>query len=168
MLQPLSRLQSGTERSDQHGVIERYSTLAPSGASLDLRERANWLPAPKGRFSSTNLGDGQQFPETRSRQALGGQSQVPVAVHLVHAEPARPDGQNHMVVDARTAYTYEAITVTEASTMNLVDACIQYLASYKGDASQWLDGAKTFELVVPRDVPMLNFGRSFSKTTTPD
>ena len=63
----------------------------------------------------------------------------------------------HMEIDARSAYTYEAITVTEASTQNLVDAGIQYLASYKDDAGQWLDGAKTYELVVPRDVPMLNF-----------
>jgi hypothetical protein len=49
------------------------------------------------------------------------------------------------------------ITVTEASTKKIVDAGIQYLASYKDDAGQWLDGAKTYELVVPRDVPMLNF-----------
>jgi hypothetical protein len=63
----------------------------------------------------------------------------------------------HMEIDARTAYTYEAITVTEASTQNLVDAGIQYLASYKDDAGRWLDGRKTYELVVPRDVPMLNF-----------
>jgi hypothetical protein len=65
--------------------------------------------------------------------------------------------KSHMEIDARTAYTYEAITVTEASTQNLVDAGIQYLAAYKDDAGQWLDGAKTYELVVPKDVPMLNF-----------
>jgi hypothetical protein len=41
--------------------------------------------------------------------------------------------------------------------MNLVDAGIQYLAAYKDDAGRWLDGAKTYELVVPKDVPMLNF-----------
>jgi hypothetical protein len=39
-----------------------------------------------------DLGDGQQLPEARSRQALGGRSEVPVAVHPLHAEPARPDG----------------------------------------------------------------------------
>jgi hypothetical protein len=65
--------------------------------------------------------------------------------------------KSHMEIDARTAYTYEAITVTEASTQNLVDAGIQYLASYKDDAGKWLDGAKAYELVVPKDVPMLNF-----------
>jgi hypothetical protein len=41
--------------------------------------------------------------------------------------------------------------------MNLVDAGIQYLAAYKDDAGRWLDGAKAYELVVPKDVPMLNF-----------
>lgn len=63
----------------------------------------------------------------------------------------------HMELDARAAYTYEAITVTEAATKTLVDAGIQYLAAYKDDAGQWLDGAKGYELVVPPDVPMLNF-----------
>ena len=47
-------------------------------------------------------------------------------------------------IDARTAYTYEAITVTEASTKKL------------DDAGRWLNGAKTYELLVPRDVPMLS------------
>jgi hypothetical protein len=63
----------------------------------------------------------------------------------------------HMEIDARSAYFYEAITVTEANTTPIVDAGIQYLASYKDDAGRWLDGAKTYELVVPKDVPMLNF-----------
>jgi hypothetical protein len=41
--------------------------------------------------------------------------------------------------------------------MNLVDAGIQYLASCNDDAGKWLDVAETYELLVPRDVPMLNF-----------
>ncbi|MRR38135.1 DUF1254 domain-containing protein [bacterium] len=76
---------------------------------------------------------------------------------LFMQSPLDQMAKTHMEIDARTAYTYEAITVTEASTMKLVDAGIQYLAAYKDDASRWLDGAKTYELVVPRDVPMLNF-----------
>jgi hypothetical protein len=63
----------------------------------------------------------------------------------------------HMEIDARAAYTYEAITVTEAASTPIVDAGIQYLAAYKDDAGQWLDGARTYELIVPPDVPMLNF-----------
>ena len=76
---------------------------------------------------------------------------------LFMQSPLDQMAKTHMELDARAAYTYEAITVTEASTQNLVDAGIQYLASYKDDAGQWLDGAKTYELVVPKDVPMLNF-----------
>ena len=76
---------------------------------------------------------------------------------LFMESPLDQMAKTHMEIDARTAYTYEAITVTEASTMNLVDAGIQYLAAYKDDAGKWLDGAKAYELVVPRDVPMLNF-----------
>ena len=76
---------------------------------------------------------------------------------LFMQSPLDQMAKTHMEIDARTAYTYEAITVTEASTQNLVDAGIQYLASYKDDAGRWLDGAKAYELVVPKDVPMLNF-----------
>ena len=76
---------------------------------------------------------------------------------LFMQSPLDQMAKTHMEIDARTAYTYEAITVTKASTMNLVDAGIQYLASYKDDVGKWLDGRVTYELVVPRDVPMLNF-----------
>ncbi len=76
---------------------------------------------------------------------------------LFMQSPLDQMAKTHMEIDARGAYTYEAITVTEASTMKLVDAGIQYLAAYKDDAGRWLDGAKAYELVVPRDVPMLNF-----------
>jgi hypothetical protein len=76
---------------------------------------------------------------------------------LFMQSPLDQMAKTHMEIDARTAYTYEAITVTKASTMNLVDAGIQYLAAYKDDAGRWLDGAKSYELVVPKDVPMLNF-----------
>ena len=51
--------------------------------------------------------------------------------------------KNYMEIDARTAYTYEAITVTEACNKKIVDAGIQYLAAYKDDAGRWLDGASS-------------------------
>ena len=76
---------------------------------------------------------------------------------LFMQSPLDQMAKTYMEIDAQTAYTYEAITVTEASTQNLVDAGIQYLAAYKDDAGKWLDGGKAYELVVPRDVPMLNF-----------
>lgn len=65
--------------------------------------------------------------------------------------------KTHKEIDARTAYTYDAITVTEANTKVIVDAGIQYLASYKDDAGRWLDGTKNYVLVVPPDVSMLSF-----------
>jgi hypothetical protein len=76
---------------------------------------------------------------------------------LFMESPLDQMADTHMEIDTRAAYTYEAVTMSAAATMNLVDAGIQYLAAYKDDAGQWLDGAKTYELVVPKDVPMLNF-----------
>ncbi len=76
---------------------------------------------------------------------------------LFMQSPLDQMAKTHMEIDTRTAYTYEAVTMSAAATMNLVDAGIQYLASYKDDAGRWLDGARTYELVVPANVPMLNF-----------
>jgi hypothetical protein len=60
-----------------------------------------------------------------------------------------PLEERDMEINARTAYTYEAITVTETSTKNIVAAGIQYLASYKGDAGRWLDGASSRPIIHP-------------------
>jgi hypothetical protein len=57
--------------------------------------------------------------------------------------------ERDMEIDARTAYTYEAITVTETSTKNIVAADIQYLASYEGDAGRWLGGASSRPIIHP-------------------
>ncbi len=76
---------------------------------------------------------------------------------LFMESPLDQMAENHMEVDARSAYTYEAITVAEGNTKAIVDAGIQYLASYKDDSGQWLDGSKDYELIVPKDVPALNF-----------
>jgi hypothetical protein len=72
-------------------------------------------------------------------------------------EPLTQMKADYGEMDARSAYTYEAITIAKGNTMEIVDAGIQYLASYKDDAGLWLDGAKTYELIVPKDVPALNF-----------
>ena len=60
-------------------------------------------------------------------------------------------------LDARAAYTYEAITTSVGMTAELVGVGSKYLASYKDDNGQWLDGAKTYELVIPKDVPAEKF-----------
>ena len=60
-------------------------------------------------------------------------------------------------LDARAAYTYEAITTSAGMTKELVGVGSKYLASYKDDNGQWLDGAKTYELVIPKDVPAEQF-----------
>jgi hypothetical protein len=65
--------------------------------------------------------------------------------------------ETHMEIDARAAYAYQAIPVTAASTMKLADAGTRYLAAYKDSAGRWLDGTKTYELVMPPDGPAPTF-----------
>lgn len=75
---------------------------------------------------------------------------------LFMESPLDQMAETHMEIDARAAHAYEAHTVTAARTMRIVDAGIQYLAAYKDGAGRWLDGAKSYQLIVPPGVPMLN------------
>ena len=76
---------------------------------------------------------------------------------LFMKNPLTQETDDYGEIDARSAFAYEAITIAEGNTLEIVDAGIQYLASYKDDNGLWLDGAKSYELLVPPDVPALNF-----------
>ncbi|MEE4121313.1 MAG: DUF1214 domain-containing protein [Paracoccaceae bacterium] len=57
----------------------------------------------------------------------------------------------HMEIDARAADAYRAIPVATARPIAMDDAGTRYLTAYKDSAGRWLDGAKTYELVMYPD-----------------
>jgi hypothetical protein len=81
-------------------VEERDMAVLQGLKNLGLEKGKPFTPPTRRRNAGgggarrRDLGDGQQLPEARSRQTLGGRSEVPVAVHPLHAEPARPDGED--------------------------------------------------------------------------
>jgi hypothetical protein len=62
-----------------------------------------------------------------------------------------------MEIDARAACAYEAIPVIAARATKAHDTGIRCLAACTDGAGRWLDGAKTYELVMPSDVPVQDF-----------
>ncbi len=64
---------------------------------------------------------------------------------------------NYGELDARAAYTYEAVTTSVGMTADIVGVGSKYLASYKDDAGEWLDGARTYRLTIPAGVPIEQF-----------
>ena len=59
---------------------------------------------------------------------------------LLVSDPKTQMNENYGELDARTAYTYEAITTSAGMTADIVGVGSKHLASYKDDAGEWLDG----------------------------
>ena len=76
---------------------------------------------------------------------------------LFMSDPLSQMNPNYGELDARAAYTYEAITTSVGMTADIVGVGSKYLASYKDDAGEWLDGAHTYQLTIPANVPVEQF-----------
>ena len=60
-------------------------------------------------------------------------------------------------IDARTLFHYTAVVVTPAMAARMVGKGSQYLAAYRDANDAYLDGAKTYKLHVPPNVPVKDF-----------
>lgn len=67
------------------------------------------------------------------------------------------DGMNGMNQDARTFFFYQATVNTPAMVMRLPGKGSQYAAGYTDSAGVPLEGARTYKLNVPANVPAANF-----------
>ena len=76
---------------------------------------------------------------------------------LFMSDPLSQMNPNYGELDARAAYTYEAITTSVGMTADIVGVGSKYLASYKDDAGEWLDGEHTYQLTIPANVPIEQF-----------
>lgn len=59
----------------------------------------------------------------------------------------------YMEIDARAAYAYQAMTISEALSTKSGEGAIRQLVTYRDGAGRWLDGTRCYELIVPPDVP---------------
>lgn len=65
--------------------------------------------------------------------------------------------ENYLDIEARVTYTYQACFTADAMVHKLINAGSQYLAAYQDSKGEWLDGAKTYKLRLPPNIPVKNF-----------
>jgi len=70
-------------------------------------------------------------------------------------KPFPPTGYRQL--DARTAFMYGYIGITPAMAMRLTGIGSQYLLATQDADKNWLDGAKTYKVTLPKDIPQANF-----------
>jgi hypothetical protein len=71
------------------------------------------------------------------------------------AKPFPPTGYRQM--DARTAYYFNYIGITPGMAMRLTGIGSQYLLSTLDADKNYFDGAKTYKVTLPKDIPAANF-----------
>ncbi|HMQ93228.1 MAG TPA: DUF1254 domain-containing protein [Amaricoccus sp.] len=71
------------------------------------------------------------------------------------AKPFPPTGYRKN--DARTSFFYMATGITPAMAMRLTHVGSQYLETAKDANGDWLDGAKTYNVTLPKDIPAAAF-----------
>lgn len=76
--------------------------------------------------------------------------------YVLMLDPSQ-ESKNYSQLDERTDYTFEAITVAEGMVKKLVGAGSQYLSSAKDKEGKWLDGGKSYKLVIPANPPVKEF-----------
>ena len=67
------------------------------------------------------------------------------------AKPYPPTGYKQN--DARTSFFYDATGITPAMAMRLTGVGSQYLFATKDGNGDWLDGAKTYKVTLPKGIP---------------
>ena len=67
------------------------------------------------------------------------------------AKPFPPTGYKQN--DARTSFFYAATGITPAMAMRLTGVGSQYLFATKDGNGDWFDGAKTYKVTLPKDIP---------------
>jgi hypothetical protein len=72
-------------------------------------------------------------------------------------EETNQEAPHHTQLDERTSWFYEAVGVSVGMMGRAVGVGQVYLESAKDSAGNWLDGAKTYRLTIPKDAPVAQF-----------
>jgi len=70
---------------------------------------------------------------------------------------ANQETEHHTALDERTAWFYEAVTLTAGMTTKTPGQGQQYLGIQKDKEGHWLQGGNSYTLHVPPDVPVKQF-----------
>ena len=70
---------------------------------------------------------------------------------------ANQETEHHTALDERTAYFYEAVTLTAGMTTKMPGLGQQYIGIRRDKDGHWLQGSNTYSLRVPPNVPVKQF-----------
>jgi hypothetical protein len=132
MLQPL-----GIEKGKPFTPTERQKQILIDAAQTgEVMARAI---AYRKRFEGTKVWQGRNWE-----------------ISLLLAE-TNQEARHHTQLDERTSWFYEAVGVSVGMMGRAVGVGQVYLEAAKDGQGHWLDGAKTYRLTVPKDVPAAQF-----------
>lgn len=121
--------------------IEKGKPFNPTERQKKLLEEATFV----GEAMVKAITHQKRFPSSVWRE--GSQWK-----HLLNTTPDHR-AEHHDMLEARSAFYYEATSMSPTYMINYVGKGTKYLFTYRDSADQWLDGGKDYVLRVPADVP---------------
>ena len=133
--------------------IEKGKPFEPTQRQLKIMEEAEKLgymqsvATSAGRIYDTQLSQSRYYPDKNWSKILNLTS---IDTHI------NPE-TGVMDLDSRTSYSHEAVSMSKGMTEEIVGVGSKYVAAYKDSDQNWLNGSKTYQLVVNKDVPAEQF-----------
>jgi hypothetical protein len=126
--------------------IEKGRSFHPDADTKRLLNDAARLGAALARANTFASSDPDRvvYPDRRWEWAFIGAS-------------ASWDSQGYVNVDRRAAFAYAAIGMSPAMVMRAIGTGSQYLWSMRDSTGAYLDGAKSYRLRLPPNIPVKNF-----------
>ncbi|CAG9231464.1 conserved exported hypothetical protein [Paraburkholderia tropica] len=126
--------------------IEQGKPFAPDAARRALLDNAGKLGGAIARQNTFASSDPERlmYPDRHWEWAFVGRS-------------ATWDSQGYLNTDRRAGFAYEAIGMSPAMVAQVVGAGSQYAMTPRDANGQYLDGAKSYRLHLPANIPVKNF-----------
>ncbi len=141
--------------------IVKGKTFAPDERMKRIMTEAAALANATGRtlFMSPRDPSWYYYPDSAWMNFLfvsGSEFETPIPeVTRAGVKPLPPTG--YRTLDARTAFFYGITGITPAMSMRVPGIGSQYLFAVRDADRTFLDGAKTYKVVLPKDIPEANF-----------
>lgn len=134
-------------------LTEALEVANATSRSLTMNPRdPSWTYYPDSAWWNPFFVSGYEF-ETPIPEIEG-----PVEGGMRRPEAARPyPPTGYRTLDIRTFYWYGSFAVSPAMAMRMTGIGSQYLAATLDANKQYFDGAKTYRITLPKDIPARNF-----------
>ena len=162
---------------DDLSTIAYFEILARIVEREAVREKDKVM---LGLAASLGIAKGQPFqPDERMRAILANAARVGSAMaaaqsyasrypdrhtwpgaqweELFQTKDATLENDDYVEIDAKTTLYYQAMGASKAALLSVVGAGSKYSAAFRDADGQWLQGARSYRLRVPPDVPVKDF-----------